>query len=105
MKAVQSLLRATPRLHPRDMPVMPACCSSCPFLQVDGRDQNRDLADAIRARVMNGSQVCHHPRLSGEKETHLCRGARDHQLTIFYRIGFLREPTDAAWAEAADLLT
>lgn len=27
-----------------------------------------------------------------------CRGARDLQLKMFTAIGFLNEPTDAAWA-------
>lgn len=75
-------------------PVMASCCSSCPFS--DGGDAQ------IRARVQlsvlsEASQICHHPRLSSRPETHLCRGARDFQLQVFHRIGFLEEPTDAAW--------
>ena len=47
--------------------------------------------------LTKGSQICHHPVVEGEPETHLCRGARDFQLQVFYRVGFLEEPTDTAW--------
>lgn len=55
-------------------------------------------AAAIQRTGFNASQVCHHPRLAGRKETHLCRGARDHQLTLLYRLGMIPEATDAAFA-------
>jgi hypothetical protein len=82
----------------RNWPVMSEKCASCPF---------RDDGDKIlRARVLERtilqcSQICHHPRTHGKKETHLCRGARDEQLTILYRMGLIPEPTDAAFAETS----
>lgn len=76
------------------MPVMKAKCSTCPF----GEDGDRVLEARVTSRLLGASQICHHPRLSNHRETHLCRGARDWQLTIFYRLGQLSEPTDAAWA-------
>jgi hypothetical protein len=78
-------------------PVMPARCATCPFHP--GRDQR--LVNAILARTLfQASQVCHHPRLQGKKETHLCRGARDEQLILLHRLGWIEEPTDEAFAEA-----
>lgn len=74
-------------------------CQSCP-LRTDKRGRYPDphLAASVQARaIAQASQICHHPRLKGKRETHLCRGARDYQLMIFYRIGFLTEPTDKAW--------
>lgn len=85
----------------RNMPVMAKCCPTCPF--------NAGGDPAIRAKVeerslTQASQICHHPRLHGQLETHLCRGARDHQLTIFFRLGVIDAPTDEAWARKADEL-
>lgn len=62
---------------------------------------------ALRNSVMNrsglnASQVCHHPRLHGKKETHLCRGARDHQLTLLFRLGFIAAETDGAFKAASE---
>jgi hypothetical protein len=51
--------------------------------------------------LLQASQICHHPRIHGEPETHLCRGARDEQLTILYRLGWIPEATDAAFSEAS----
>ena len=80
-------------------PVMLAMCESCPFRE--GGDVQ--LRNAVMSRtILQASQICHHPRVHGKKETHLCRGARDEQLTILYRLGMLSEPTDAAFAEASE---
>lgn len=82
--------------RPLDMPIMKVKCKTCPF-----KDGNEDLAD-IKASVIatvlaSGSQVCH---TSGwPVGTHLCRGARDFQLMVFYRMGFLDAPTDEAWEQ------
>jgi hypothetical protein len=81
-----------------NMPVMAAKCASCPF------NENGDarLRAAVMARtICQAQQICHHPRIHGKKETHLCRGSRDEQLTILYRMGMLPEPTDAAFTEAS----
>jgi hypothetical protein len=79
-------------------PVMPSSCASCPF-----RDEgDRDLATAVMNRTgLQASQVCHHPRLHGKKETHLCRGARDHQLMFLYRLGLIEAETDEAFEKAS----
>ncbi len=79
-------------------PVMPAKCASCPFAE----GGNIELRNRVMERTaLQASQVCHHPRIHGKKETHLCRGARDEQLTILYRMGMLDEPTDAAFKSAS----
>lgn len=79
-------------------PVMAAKCASCPF------NENGDarLRASVMARtICQAQQICHHPRIYGKKETHLCRGSRDEQLTILFRMGMLPEPTDKAFAEAS----
>lgn len=86
-----------------NFPVMKKRCPTCPFGGEGERDRDPEIANMVRERCMTqASQICHHPRLHGKEETHLCRGARDHQLTIFYRIGLLREATDEAWQKAVE---
>lgn len=73
-------------------------CASCPFRE----DGDRVLCANILARtLLQAQQVCHHPRMHGKKETHLCRGARDEQLTVLHRLGWIDSPTDQAFAEAS----
>lgn len=80
-------------------PVMSSMCVTCPFRPGgDVELQNRVLSRTL----LNASQICHHPRTHGKRETHLCRGARDVQLTILHRLGMIAEPTDAAFAEASE---
>jgi len=81
------------------MPVMVVQCPTCPFREdEDGRPINPDVMTSVMSRVLEeASQICHHPRTKGKKQTHLCRGARDFQLTVLFRMGFLEAPTDEAW--------
>jgi hypothetical protein len=73
-------------------------CAHCVFARKpDGKWLNPQLAELVESRLMTCSQICHYPALKGKKETHLCRGTRNRQIEIFYRMGFLAEPTDAAW--------
>lgn len=74
--------------------VMPKRCGSCPFND-NGDQQTRGMVE--KRCINSASQICHHPRLKGGKQTHLCRGARDFQLKIFFRMGFISAPTDEAW--------
>lgn len=57
-----------------------------------------EIATMVKSRCISGaSQICHHPRLHGKKEDHLCRGARNFQLQVFYRMGVIDAETDEAW--------
>lgn len=83
------------------MPVMAELCPTCPFLddgdlRMRARIQNQVLTDA--------SQTCHHSGGLANRDTHLCRGARDFQLQIFHRMGFLAEPTYECFRETSELL-
>lgn len=87
----------TRRRNPAAMPVMAAKCASCPF----GPNGDPELRARVESRCLTeGSQICHHPRLHGRRETHLCRGARDLQIEVYHRLGVLDEPTDDGWARA-----
>jgi hypothetical protein len=80
--------------------VMPAKCKTCPF----GEQGDPQLAAAVLDRTLfQSSQICHHPALDGKRETHLCRGQRDHQLELLYRMGLLDEPTDAEFAAKSEM--
>ncbi|MGH8001983.1 MAG: hypothetical protein ACREPR_21780 [Brasilonema sp.] len=85
-----------------NLPVMKAKCKTCPFhTDEHGRHLDPHLVSIIQADIISkASQLCHHPRLIGEKETHICRGARDFQIEIFYRLGVLETPTQEAWDKA-----
>lgn len=85
----------------KNFEVMKKRCPTCPFGEKGERDRSPEIADMVRTRCMKeASQICHHSRLHGKKETHLCRGARDFQLEIFHRLGVIAEPTDEAWGKA-----
>lgn len=84
-------------IHIRGWPVMAARCTTCPF-RYEGEQA---VANRIRSTLLSRSQICHHPRLHGSPETHLCRGARDEQLTLLHRAGLLPEPTDSCFAQAS----
>lgn len=79
-----------------DFPVMKEKCATCPF-RAGGWESLREI---VTERVLtDASQTCHSTGvIHGKEDTHLCRGARDLQLQMFYAMGFLPEPTDAAWA-------
>lgn len=77
---------------------MPANCRTCPFQE--GGDIR--LRNSVMGRIgLSASQVCHHPRTHGKKKTHLCRGARNHQLTLLYRLGLIEAETDEAFTKAS----
>lgn len=74
------------------MPIMRVQCATCPFRGVS------ELRRTVEARLMKVSQTCHSTgAMDGKPDTHICRGARDLQLTFLHRIGFLPEPTDECW--------
>lgn len=80
---------------------MKAKCASCPFR--DGGD-DKLAANVLRRNGLSSSQICHHPRLKGKKETHLCRGARDIQLGAMAAMKLIDEPTDEAFENASRAL-
>jgi hypothetical protein len=91
---------AVARINISGWPVMAAMCASCPFRE----DGAIEVRNSVISRIagMQASQVCHHPRTKGKRQTHLCRGARDFQLTILYRMGMIAAPTDHAFREASE---
>lgn len=65
-------------------------CSTCPF----NEDGCIEIRNVVMQRIMElqTSQLCHHT-----DNTTLCRGARNWQKQIFYRLGFLDDESDKTW--------
>lgn len=87
-------------------PVMKSKCPTYPFNEDEnGSERSPDVVAIVKNRCLTtASQICHHPKLKGKKQDHLCRGARDFQLQIFHRLGFLDDQTDDAWARKMEEL-
>jgi len=78
-------------------------CATCPF-RVGSPHANLIPCLEVSA-LTSASRICHstgsgnalYPKPTG-KPAALCRGARNRQLAMFAGMGFISEPTDAAWA-------
>jgi|SRR5579864_1534078 len=87
----------------RDLPVRKSMCQTCPFRP--GSPYAFLAGELTASALTESSRVCHstggnnaiHKR-TGLKP-HLCRGARDRQIKMFFALGFIAAPTDAAWNE------
>jgi hypothetical protein len=77
-------------------------CATCPWRE---GSEYADLVPTLEASALSeGSRICHSTgsnaiNVRTGKPEAICRGARDAQLRILAGIGFLSEPTDAAWNE------
>jgi hypothetical protein len=76
-------------------------CATCPFRE--GSPYAYLRLDLEVSALTRASRICHstgkdnaiHKR-TGKPES-LCRGARDSQLNLFYKMGFIDAPTDQEW--------
>lgn len=90
---------------PINMPIQPVMCATCPF-RPGVPEKYAVLKDSIAESAMTAaSRICHSTgtnnafhRRTG-KPAGLCRGARDLQLLMFARMGFISEATDEAWEQ------
>lgn len=90
-------------INVKNFPVMKKMCPTCPFRHE--HEGQIETANMVKARCMTrASQICHHPSLHGKKQDHLCRGARQFQITMFYRLGIIDAETDEAWVKAREEL-
>ena len=86
-----------------NLPVRLKQCQSCPFNSTASGDWLA-VRPLLTHRALNeGTPICHSTgqalvRHNGERlPAHLCRGARNLQLTLFYALGYITAPTDEAW--------
>jgi hypothetical protein len=75
-------------------------CASCPFLP--GSEYADLVPHLIQCALTASSRICHCTGTNGVKgktgkPERLCRGARDVQLQVFFRMGYISAPTDEAW--------
>ncbi len=80
----------------RKLLIMPKKCKTCPF----NDDGCKELRKTVEARLLEVSQTCHSTgvaRTPPRKDTHICRGARNYQNEMMYRLGVISAPTDEAW--------
>jgi len=70
------------------LPVMAANCKTCPFKDVDGKWQDVQLANEVIGRTLfNSQQICHGMEGAGRKPNNRCKGAFDHNMEIYRRMG------------------
>lgn len=71
------------------LPVMESCCKTCPFKEDgDGRWQDAQLANQVIERTfMKAQQICHGTEGGNREANNRCKGAYDHNKTIYDRMG------------------
>ncbi len=94
-----------PKLPNAGLPLRAEMCSTCPFRPGVAKKYAAVRETVTESALTEATRICHQTgsnntfhRRTGKPEA-VCRGARDLQLQFFYRIGFLKEPTDKAWDE------
>lgn len=81
-------------------------CATCPWREGSPYAYLVPMLSASAFR--EASRICHSTGTNAimrtTKREQLCRGARNAQLNLFHKMGFLSAPTDAAWiAKCAEL--
>lgn len=92
---------------PCDLPLRKTMCATCPFRL---GSKYACLAEHLTLAAMSESRICHSTgsnnginRRTGKPE-HICRGARDVQLSVMAAAGQITAPTDKAWNDARVLI-
>lgn len=72
-----------------ELPVMQAHCKSCPFKpDENGLWQDAELATKVIERTLfQGQQICHGTEGKSRKPNNRCKGAYDHNLEVYKRLG------------------
>lgn len=72
------------------LPVMAACCKTCPFKEdANGRQRDAQLAATVVARTLfKGHQICHGTEGPNREARNRCHGAFEHNATIYRRMGY-----------------
>jgi hypothetical protein len=77
-------------IDPKKVPVMKKCCKTCPFkLNEKGLYQDMKLAnEVIKRTLFQAHQICHGTEGENREPNHRCKGAFDHNMEIYKRLGF-----------------
>lgn len=75
--------------NPSTLPVNKVCCSSCPFKTNEhGIMKDVDLANKVIERTLfQGHQICHGTEGENREWKTRCKGAFDHNMEIYKRLG------------------
>lgn len=73
-----------------EYPVMKVMCATCPFKPNEhGIWQNVELAAQVIERTLfKGQQICHGSEGPRRQWRNRCKGAHDHNMQIYERMGF-----------------
>lgn len=71
------------------LPVMKACCKTCPFKEDEkGNFQNISLANTVIQRnLFKSQQICHGTEGENRKPNNRCKGYYDYSFEIYDRMG------------------
>lgn len=71
-----------------ELPVMKACCKTCPFRLEDGKMRDVMQANIVTERTLfKAQQICHGTEGKNREPNNRCRGSFDFNMTIYERMG------------------
>jgi len=73
------------------LPVMTTHCKSCPFRPVGKHGRWKDVRlanEVIQRTLFKGHQICHATEGPKREPRFRCKGAFDHNMVIYERMGF-----------------
>lgn len=73
-----------------ELPVMKACCKTCPFkLNKTGRQKDPQLASLVTERTLfEAHQICHSTEGRNREAKNRCKGSFDTNFEIYKRMGY-----------------
>lgn len=77
------------KIDPKQLPVMKTHCKTCPFKpNAKGHYQDMHLANEVVNRTLfKGHQICHGTETENRKANNRCKGAFDHNMETYKRMG------------------
>lgn len=75
-------------------------CKTCPWRPKS--PLNYSVPEIAQKAITEHNHYCHNEQLEGKTHYNLCRGTRNYQLEVFYKLKVLNEPTDACWKETLE---
>jgi hypothetical protein len=74
-----------------DLPIMKACCKTCPFkLDEKGIQQDAKLAaEVVERNLLQSQQICHGTEGPNREPHNRCKGYYDYSKEIYDRMGLV----------------
>lgn len=71
-----------------ELPVMKACCKTCPFKDNGSGFQNPELANTVIERnLFNSQQICHGTEGENREAKNRCKGYYDYSFKLYQDLG------------------